>query len=109
MIEHFLTQEWEIHRYGESTDPYENPVDGWNYKETVDGLLRPLSGDLRNTEESRHGEVDAKFYCGAGIDIRTGDLLKRSGDAYDYEVVFVQNPMSMDRFLQVEVKRKWQE
>lgn len=103
-IERWFTEEWEIWKLEEVLDDWDNPIEDWTFSEKVKGRSRPLSGDRRVSSGKETEFVDTKFYCKFGADIEVGDRLRNPLNNRFYRVVFPQDPMSMGRFLQVELK-----
>jgi SPP1 family predicted phage head-tail adaptor len=101
-IVNWFTEEWVVNRLTTEDDDWGNPVEAWNFSHTIFGRFRPLSGDRKLSADKQTEFADGKLYCATGSDIFVGDRIQRNGETY--EVLFVQNPMSMDKFLQVEVK-----
>lgn len=95
------TQKFEHWTRSSTTDDWNNPIEGWVKDGDINCRLRPLSGDRVIRDEARNVIADVKFYMSADEDISAGDQLRSDND---YEVTAVINPMSMDRFLQVEAR-----
>ena len=104
MISRWFESGWTIHTLttSTSTDSW-GAVEVWSTGDAVSGRFRPLAGDRRLSADKFTEFADAKFYCAHGTSIAVGDQLRKGSDSY--EVVFVQNPMDMDRFLQVELRK----
>jgi len=103
MIHKWMKPGWTLHTLQTSTDGWGNVTEDWSTGTAVSGRFRPLSGDRRLSADKHDEFADAKFYCSADVSVSVGDQLRRDDD--HYEVKFVQNPMDMDRFLQVELRK----
>jgi SPP1 family predicted phage head-tail adaptor len=101
-IERWFTETWEVYRLSTIDDAWGNPVEEWVLSHEVEGRFRPLSGERRLSADKQTEFADAKFYCAIDADIETGDRLVGNGQIYDVKIPL--NLMSMDRFLQVELK-----
>lgn len=78
-------------------------VETWTTYETVRGRLRPLSGDERTIGQRDTSESTHRWYCRRlDEDITTADRLVVDGRIYN--IVFVADPMSMGRHLQIDVR-----
>ena len=101
-ITHYFDQTFEHWKYGTTTDSWGNTTEAWTKQnDDISCLLRPLSGDRVVRDNAQNVVADVKFYMAATESVEVGDQL-RNGD--HYEVTAVINPMSMDRFLQVEAR-----
>ena len=103
MISKWIEAGWTLHSLGSTTDATGNPIDGYSTGTAISGRFRPLSGDRKLSADRQTPFADAKFYCSSTSTIAVGDQLRKSSEVY--EVTWVQNPMDMDRFLQVEAKK----
>ncbi len=101
-IARWFTETWEVYRLTTEDDSWGNPVEEWNLSHEVMGRFRPLSGERKLSADKQTEFADAKFYCAIDADIETGDRLVGNGQTYDVKIP--QDPMSMGRFLQVELK-----
>jgi len=103
VIKHWFESGWTHHTWKSTEDSWGNPVEDWSTGSAIDGRFRPLSGDRVVRDEARNIVTDAKFYCSPDESISAGDQLRKGSD--EYEVTFVQDPMDMGRFLQVEMRK----
>ena len=103
MIDRWFESGWTLHSLTSTEDDWGNPVEGYSAGTAIMGRFRPLSGDRKLSADRQTPFADAKFYCSSTSTIAVGDQLRKSPDVY--EVTWVQNPMDMDRFLQVEVRK----
>ena len=103
MISRWFEAGWTIHTLTTTADGWGNVIEDWSTGDVVSGRFRPLAGDRRLSADKLSEFADAKFYCAHGTTVGVGDQLRKGSDSY--EVVFVQNPMDMDRFLQVELRK----
>jgi hypothetical protein len=70
--------------------------------ETVDGVLRQLSGGKRYVASIHGYDADFRFYCDAPADILPGDRLEYDGKRY--QVKAVNNVMDADELLQIDLQ-----
>jgi head-tail adaptor len=104
MISKWFESGWTLHKFTSTgVDTWGNPVEGWSTGTAISGRFRQLSGDKRLSADKQTEFADAKFYCAYSTGVAVGDQLRKGSDYY--EVKFVHNPMDMDRFLQVEVRK----
>ena len=106
MIKHWFESGWTHHTWKSTEDSWGNPVEDWSTGVPVMGRFNSLEGagsDRRVSADKLTEFIDAKFYCAHGTNIGAGDQLRKGGESY--EVTFVRNPMDMDRFLQVEMRK----
>ena len=102
MISRFFNETFEHWKYGTTTDAWGGTTEDWTKQiDDISCLLRPLSGDRVVRDNAQNVVADVKFYMAADESVEVGDQL-RNGD--HYEITAVINPMSMDRFLQVEAR-----
>ena len=103
MIKHWFEPGWTHHTRGTTVDDWDNTIEGWSTGAAIDGRFRPLSGDRVVRDEAHNVVADAKFYCSADESMAVGDQLRKGSD--EYEITFIQDPMDMGRFLQVELRK----
>ena len=103
-IQRWFTDELQHYSWAVEEDDWGNDIEKWSLQGNILGRFRPLSGDKKVSADKNTVFIDAKFYCKPDENIIAGDELKYNDDVY--EVVYVQNPMNMDKFLQVELKLK---
>jgi len=101
-IQRWFTEEWQVWRLTVADDSWGNPVETWTSSHLVEGRFRPLSGERKLSADKQTEFADAKFYCATDADIITGDRLVGNGQTYDVKIPI--DLMSMDEFLQVELK-----
>ena len=101
MISRFFNETFEHWKYGTTTDVWGGTTTGWTKQDDIECRMRPLSGNHIIRDNADTVIADVKFYMAADESVEVGDQL-RNGD--HYEVTAVINPMSMDRFLQVEAR-----
>jgi len=101
-ITRWFTETWEVYRLSVVDDSWGNPIETWSLSHEVMGRFRPLTGERRLSADRQTEFADAKFYCANDADIITGDRLVGNGQTYDVKIPL--NLMSMDEFLQVELK-----
>ena len=101
MISHYLNQTFEHWQYGTTTDAWGGTTTAWTKQTDIKCRMRPLSGNHIIRDNADTVIADVKFYMAANESVEVGDQL-RNGD--HYEITAVINPMSMDRFLQVEAR-----
>ena len=100
-ITHYLTQTFEHWKYDTTTDDWGGTTTEWTKQDDIECRMSPLSGNHIIRDNADTVIADVKFYMAATESVEVGDQL-RNGD--HYEVTAVINPMSMDRFLQVEAR-----
>ena len=121
-ITHYFDQTFEHWKYGTTTDSWGNTTEDWTKNGEIKGRLRPLSGDRIVRDAAQNVVADAKFYLEYDEFVLVGDRLRidkteeffiqpemvvimgQNRPTYDFEITAVINPMSMDRFLQVEAR-----
>ncbi len=74
----------------------------WTTLATVTGAIKTLNGNEIKIAEKLGVDAQYKLYC-EKIAITELDRVKFEGK--HYKITFIENPMSMDRFLQVYLKR----
>ena len=104
MIKRWFEAGWTLHGLKTTEDASGNVIEAWSTGAAISGRFRPLSGDRRLSADAQTEFADAKCYCSVTSTIAVGDEIRRGDDVY--MVQFVQNPMDMDRFLQVEVAKR---
>lgn len=103
MIDKWLKPGWSIYERISSTDAWGGVSEGYAASGVpVNCRFRQLSGDRVIRDDANNVIVDAKFYILPRA-IKEGDQF-RKGDL-KFEVKFIHNPMDMDRFLQVELRK----
>lgn len=101
MIEDYFTPGWEIQRPttqnvgGIAKDTYSTVA-------TIDGRMRPLTGNEIFQNEKNNYKTTHRFYCGIH-DIKSDDRIHDSVLNLTYEVELIKNPMSMDDHLEIDV------
>ena len=103
MIGKWFESGYTLHHLTSTADSWGNPIEQWSTGTPISGRFRQLSGDKRLASDKQTVFADAKFYCSSTSTIAEGDQLKKGSNIY--EVKFVHNPMDMNRFLQVEVRK----
>ena len=103
MIDRWFESGWTLHSLTSTEDAWGNPVEGYSTGTAIMGRFRPLSGDRKLSADKQTPFADAKFYCSSTSTVAVGDQLRKGSEVY--EVTFPHNPMDMDRFLQVEVRK----
>jgi len=93
---------WAVWRWQEKENKWGEPDKEWVKHLDVEGIMRPLSGEMRNESKKDTPISDHRFYCNP-IDVKAGDKIKK--DDEEYHVNFVQNVMNMDIFLQVDCNK----
>lgn len=76
-------------------------VDSWSTHLTIDGRIRPLSGNEKISADKNTLYVTHRLYCSI-LDITEKDRVLFNG--VKYEVKFVANPMNFGRYLMVDLE-----
>lgn len=86
-----------------SYNDFNEPVTEWKDFKQVMGRLRPLSGEKRIAASREAEFITHRFYCSHFSEaIPTGCTLLLEGNRYN--IKFVQNVMTMDRLLQLDLE-----
>lgn len=100
-VEVFYESGWELWRWTEETDDYGGVTEDWALQQTIDGRLRPLSGDKKLSAEKDTIFATHKFYC-EPTDIKPGDQIRK--DDVVYKVKFAPDIMDFGLLMQVELE-----
>lgn len=101
MIEDYFVDGIEIERYVEGTDELGNPLKIWENHLTIKGLIDALTGDEQSKANAPAVVSSHMLFCHV-VDISEKDRVKFQGKTYN--ITFVDNPMSFNRFLQVSLE-----
>ena len=102
MIERFYTTGHKILRYTETSSGFGGSTGAWATHLTVDGCLRPLSGDKRLSADKSTVYASHRFYTDVA-DIRESDRYQ-DPDGNNYIIKFIADPMSMGNHLQIDLE-----
>ena len=101
-IEDYFEENVVIKRNIPTTSGMGANVDDWSTHLTIMGLIRPIRGEELEMFKRVGVDVDYRLYC-LPIDISEADRIEFEGIVY--EIKFIYNPMSMDRWFQIDLKR----
>lgn len=90
---------WEVRRLTVTRGQAGGAVKSWGTVETIEGMMRPLSGDKRVMADKETFYSTHKFYC-QPTEIKTGDRLRKDG--MEYQVKFAQDVNNLGRLMQVD-------
>lgn len=99
-IEKYFTDSATIQTFTESTTGWGG--DGsWADTETINCLIRPLSGNERYAADKKTVFSTHRMYCDT-MTLTESQRVKH--DSKYYDIKFVQNPMNFNRFYQVDLE-----
>lgn len=98
MIEDYFVPGIEVERYVEGTDELGNPIKQWQSHLSISGVIDGISGDEKNIGDALRVAATHVLICPV-VDIIERDRVKFRG--ITYEVKWVDNPMGMNRHLEV--------
>ena len=88
---------------GKGNNDFNEPIIVWTDFKEVIGRLRPLSGEKRVAASKETAFISHRFYCSHFSEaIPAGCTLLLEGNRYN--IKFVQNVMTMDRILQLDLE-----
>ncbi len=98
----YFTTGHKVEQYTETDTGFGGPTYTWTEKLTLDARLRPLSGEERLSADKQTLHTTHKLYCDV-LDITEQDRYV-DPDGNIYHIVFVKNPMNMDRHLEIDLE-----
>ena len=91
----------EVERWTEIPDAWGGVVQDWAAHLTIEGLIRPLSGDKKLSADKDTAFGTHRLYC-FPADITTADRIVWGG--VNYAVKFASDVMNFGRFMQVDLE-----
>lgn len=101
-IEHFFAPGISVLRNDPDDNDIGGQVDDWTLHLSIDGIIRPLSGNEAVSADKLTLIATHTLYCGVHDILETDRIRDAAGNEYD--IKFVQNPMNMGNHLQISLE-----